>query len=234
MMVDSIQDIHTIKNTFEQNSVLHFTYEIGTGNTLNFLDVRVDAGGNNIVTSVFKKATNAEVYLNAESECPQRYKDGMINGLIHRTFKISSSWQHFHSSIQTLKQALVNIGYAGLSFDRILNKYLANRENKSSDSDPVVHKVYYRNQYSSAYKADERVIKDIVKKNTKCINEKERLNLVIYYKSKTINFLVMKNNQTPQAICTKKYQRHIRVYLYPGRLCTPKILVYRRNNYHSF
>ena len=198
IVVDSIDSIIQIKNQFQSHSVLKFTHEIGIGNKLNFLDVSVDTSGPELATSVYQKPTHAGIYLNYNSECPQRYKDGTIKALIHRTYKISSSWSHFQNSVNILKQSLVNNNYPNRNFDHILNSYI----NKIFRQDPapetnVTHTIFYKNQFSFNYKIDERIIKEIVYNNTKCTKSSEKLNLVIYYRSNTVTNLVMKNNSSP-------------------------------------
>ena len=75
---------------FKNNSSLNFTHELG-GKKLNFLDVSVEEKDGKYETSVYKKPTDPGVYLNFKSECPERYKEGTIRNLIHRTYKISSN-----------------------------------------------------------------------------------------------------------------------------------------------
>ena len=91
LIVDSENDLRPVIDTFSQNSVLNFTHEVGESK-INFLDVTVENdGSNNFCTTVYKKPTDPGIYINSKSECPDRYKDGAIKNLIHRTRKISSS-----------------------------------------------------------------------------------------------------------------------------------------------
>ena len=41
--------------------------------------------------------------------------------------------------------------------------------------EPATHKIYYLNQFSQAYKMDERIIKTTVKNNTYCTNPEENI-----------------------------------------------------------
>ena len=45
-----------------------------------------------------------------------------------------------------------------------------------------------------AYKTDERVIKDIITRNTTCTNPQDKLDIIIYYKNPKVSNLFMKNN----------------------------------------
>ena len=88
---------------FSQNSVLNFTHEVG-GSKINFLDVTIENDGSNrYCTKVYKKPTDPGIYIHNRSECPERYKEGTIKNLIHRTYKISSTEEIFSDSVKKLK-----------------------------------------------------------------------------------------------------------------------------------
>ena len=181
--------------------MLKFTIEEGTGQHINFLDVHVDATGDKFVTSTYSKPTSNGIYLNARSECPQTYKDGTIKAL-HRNYKISSTWQLFRYSIEQLQQALMNNGYSNSRFESILKEYLNNKENLTTSKE-TTYRVYYLNQFSAAYKTDEKLLKQIIKNNTAC-KSNTKLQLIIYYKSKPVSNLIVRNNQSPQLPILKR------------------------------
>ena len=207
LVVESENDITRLIDTFKENSVLNFTHEIG-GQRLNFLDVSIENNDGTYKTKVYRKPTDPGIYLNSRSECPESYKTGTIKNLIHRTFKICSDISNCRESINNLKQAFVNNGYSNSLFDKILNKYidnLPNRQAETSQPPPEppdggsnhTHDIYYKNQFSNAYKTDERVMKNIVHSNVKCKNPNDSLKLIIYYKSATVKSLASRNNNSP-------------------------------------
>ena len=49
---------------------------------------------------------------------------------------------------------------------------------------------------SNSYKTDERVLKEIVVRNVSCVNDNDELKLIIYYKNKRVNQLIINNNPT--------------------------------------
>ena len=67
-------ELLTLTETWEKSSVLKFTYELGVDNKIPFLDVDVENNGGAFVTSIYKKPTESGHCLNAQSECPERYK----------------------------------------------------------------------------------------------------------------------------------------------------------------
>ena len=158
--------------------------------------MHIDNNSDTFSTSVFNKPTNPGIYLNHSSECPNRYKEGTIKALIHRTFKISSDWLIFSKSIDHLKQTFVNNGYPNTTFDNILNKYVQSKYKNNFKNKQQTINVFYKNQYSNAYKTDERIIKSIVKNNTICKNPLNTLKLVIYYNSSVTTNLISRNNQS--------------------------------------
>merc|ERR1712228_450412 len=109
IQVNDIADIIQLKQIFEQQSVLKFTYELNTNNKLPFLDVNVTSTSNNgFKTTVYRKPTNIGTCLNANSESPDQYKSSVISNFIHRTYKITQNWSDFHLELQHIKQMLIN------------------------------------------------------------------------------------------------------------------------------
>ena len=188
--------LRTLKNEMERQSSLKFTYELSINKILPFLDVKVEGTEDGFSTSVFRKPTSSGSYLNAKSECPERYKDGMIHGLILRTHKISSTWSSFHQELNTLKQTLVNNGYENRRIDLVIQNFLNKQMEKQTVENNTVntHRVFYKNQMHSNYATDESVLKKIIKNNVKCVDQKSFLKLIIYYKNIRTSSLVMKNN----------------------------------------
>ena len=258
LIVNSDTELNKLVDEFHRRSCLNFTTELGQNRKINFLDVSINGETGNVTTTVFRKPTSSGLYLNARSECPERYKESTIKALIHRTYKICSEG-NVEQSINVLKQAFINNGYSNTLFDAILHKYKSergmdhNRLNSqtpppnnvprtrtqtnasqnaegatsetlaessitheeegtvSRESEEDTQRIYYRNQYSNAYKTDERILKQIIRNNVQCINPNHKLKLIIYYKSSLTTSLVMKNDQSPP---TSDLQKTNLVYEY--------------------
>ena len=197
IVIDNIDSLIALKQTFEVNSLLQFTHEIGTRDNINFLDIQVSVHEDSYQTAVSQKPTNSAIYFHYDTECPQRYKDGTISVLIHRTYKISSNWAFFSSTIIILKQTFNNNGYPNWLFESILQNYLNKKYSNTYNINELnIHNIYYQNKYSNAYKTDEGIITQIIKNNTECTNKLDQLKIIIYYKSHTIANLISKNNQS--------------------------------------
>ena len=181
--------------------MLRFTSEIGTGHKLPFLDVQVEISDGQHQLSVYRKSTNLGKCLDARSECPERYKTGVVRSYVRRALLTCSSWQLLHLELQKLKQTLVNNHYSCKDIDReirsALHKFMANPAQKgtSQDGKGQTYKVFYKNQMTQNYKDDEKALKRIIKRHVTPRDDKDTLQVVIYYKNRRTSNLVMANNE---------------------------------------
>ena len=67
MVVEDIEALLVLKQTFESNAVLQFTHETGINNKINFFDVHITSEKGNYLTSVFQKPPNFGIYLHYNS-----------------------------------------------------------------------------------------------------------------------------------------------------------------------
>ena len=216
LLLNNPETLDQIIAAFKEESVLNFTSEIGLNSRLNFLDVTVTNAGGTLHTATFTKPTNPGIYLNPKGECPDRYKEGTVKALIHRSYRISSDLTTFHASVEKLKQSFINNGYSNRMFDTILQNFInrthqQDRENPPHTDPDHTHKIYYKNYFSSSYKIDERIMKSIIYNNTSCVNEEDELKLIIYYKSSNVKSTFSRNSETPKL--TKLQRSHL-IYEY--------------------
>ena len=196
--VRNVEHLHQIIQAMETNSVLKFTYELSIENKIPFLDVMVHGGRDKFSTTVYRKTTDAGKCLNADSECPDRYKKSVIKSFIRRAMKHCSSWSDLDSEFTRIKQILVNNGYSNSEVDSEIRLFLNKHQNYKSNTAGEKKKkgivLYYRNHMSPAHKVDERVLRDIVYENVKCAKSDDKLELVVYYRNRKTQQLLLKNN----------------------------------------
>ena len=59
ILTNNINEINILQDTFQNNSVLNFTYELNKNNKISFLDVLIDTNNNNnFTTSTYKKPSS--------------------------------------------------------------------------------------------------------------------------------------------------------------------------------
>ena len=195
--IQNEQQLLDLKQTFENISVLKFTYELHTQNKLPFLDVLVTTNATNFTTTIHRKPTDQGLCLNANSECPEKYKLSVISNYLNRAYKVTQTWEDFDTELTRIKQTLVNNNFTNTLIDQQINIFL---NNKFSNNTPITNHnnitLYYHNQMHNNYKTDEKILKDILKTNVTCTDPNSKLNLIIYYKNKKASNLVMKNNSS--------------------------------------
>lgn len=221
--------LSTIIGELEKHSVLKFTYESHQDNSLAFLDVFVQATPEKYVTSVYVKPTNTGKTLNAKSECPSKYKISVLRAFITRAIKTSSTYELMNIEFNRVKQLLVNNGFTNTEIDQEIHKQLDKQHTKQQQqtTEPrsnKVHHLYYKNHMNSQYKTDEKVLKDILKKHTKCNKDDDRIQINIYYQNRKTRQLVMKNS--PVTIKQSNRTNVVYNFICPHEDCRP-----RTNNY---
>ena len=194
VQVKDEDELIKLKNCFQINSKLNFTYELSIDNKLPFLDVLVESSDNTFNTRVYHKPTDNGNCMNGDSECVDKYKVSVITNYLNRAYKVSKTWEDFHIEVLHIKQRLINNNYTNSMVDSEIKKFLAQKETKNNKKDKNSIPVYYESQMYLNYKIEERVIKKIIYDNTKCTSPNNILDLIFYYKNKNTSQLIMKNN----------------------------------------
>ena len=81
--------IITKLNSFDNN--IQLTFEEEDKGKLPFLDVLIQRMGNSIVTTIFRKLTNNEIYLNWNVFTPDTWKRGILKTLVERAYIVCST-----------------------------------------------------------------------------------------------------------------------------------------------
>ena len=87
---------------------IKFTSEFEENDYFSFLDVKITCNNNQLVTSVFHKATFNGALTNFKSFMPVTYKFGLVYTLLHCSFSVCSSYEKLHEKIVLLKDILKN------------------------------------------------------------------------------------------------------------------------------
>ena len=88
-------------NSFHKN--IQFTYELENQNKLPFLDVLLIRRGNKIETTVYRKSTNNDIYLNWGSFAPVTWKRGTLKTLFNRAYIVCSTDYHLKEELEDLR-----------------------------------------------------------------------------------------------------------------------------------
>ena len=76
---------------------------------------------------------------------------------------------------------LVNNSYSNTRIDELINVFLCNiKQNKENILHNDTIPIYYKNQMHRNYKNVERIIKELINKNLKPIDDNNKLKIIIY------------------------------------------------------
>ncbi|XP_066982641.1 uncharacterized protein [Macrobrachium rosenbergii] len=191
----SSEEIDELRAAFHQHSSLHFIIEHSKDGHLPFLDVLVELKEDSFSTTVYTKPTNLGMFLNSDSECPERYKNSTITAYSRRALTHCSLWTDTHREIERASQVLVNNGHPNRSiqtaYRRTMEKWYNQEERRDT---PEMVTLFYKGNYHSQYKEDERALKNIIRDNVAPTDSSKKIQLVTFYGSKMTCSLVMKNN----------------------------------------
>ena len=107
-----------------QHKNIRFTSEIENENSVLFLDIKISRDNNKFMTSVYRKPAFSRVLTNSGSFISKSYKYILLFTLLHRAFKLCSSFELFHWEIEKLKTIFKSNGYPKIFVDLCIEKYL--------------------------------------------------------------------------------------------------------------
>ena len=104
---------------------IKLTLEFEENDSFCFLNVKITRRNNQLVTSVFPKATFSGIFTNFKSFMPVGHKFGLVYILLHRSFSICSSYEKFYEEIVLLKDIFKKNEYPQFFIDKCIKKNLS-------------------------------------------------------------------------------------------------------------
>lgn len=213
LLVNNIHCIENLRDSFEANSVLKFTFEIEAKKQIPFLDVNIRRNQGSFSTSVHVKNTSFGDCLNFNSLCPDRYKVGVAKALLHRGYHVSSCWDSFHVEVNRIRQLLTNNSFPMALVDRTISNFVNQKFQENPNTDPKKKiLLFLENQMSVNYKTEEKQLEQIVQRNIHPVTPTDEIKLIIYYKNRKLKDLFIRNKPRIQQVNTS--DRHHVVYEY--------------------
>ena len=82
---------------------INYTMELEENGRLPFLGMEIIRNGCHLDTKVYRKPTDTGLLLHYHSHVDERYKRSLLNTMLNRAFKLSSTWKLFHQECERLK-----------------------------------------------------------------------------------------------------------------------------------
>ena len=103
--IGSIKHILSLLNSFDEN--IHFTFESENKGTLPFLDVLLCRNGRELTTTVYRKKTNDDIYLNWNTFAPVSWKRGTLRTLVQRAYLVCSTETYLKEELTHLEKVFI-------------------------------------------------------------------------------------------------------------------------------
>ena len=85
--------------------------ELEENGRLPFLGMDIIRNGCHLDTKVYRKPTDTGLLLHYHSRVDERYKRSLLNTMLNRAFKLSSTWKLFHQQYERLKVTFSRVCY---------------------------------------------------------------------------------------------------------------------------
>ena len=103
---------------------MRFTSEIMENGSLSFLDITITRENNTFVTPAYRKPTFSGIFTSFEIFIPDMQKRGSIETLLHRSFRLCSSYKKFHREVETLTLIFKHNNYPQSFVNQCIKKFL--------------------------------------------------------------------------------------------------------------
>ena len=169
---------------------LSFTKEREEEGTLPFLDMLMIHVGNKINSTWYTKDTDTGLMMNYHALAPNKYKRGMIIGMIHRIYRACSHWNYIVESINKAKIMLKSNQYPDDYVEDIIAKTLSKiigqeeKKEEEKEKDELFFFINYRG------KATEEYIKHIKKICASTESPAFRVPLKVVYTTRQLKTLL--------------------------------------------
>ena len=138
-----IMQFHEYLN--KKHERIQFTYEIENNNCLPFLDVLVTRENRLFKTSTYRKPTHTGLGMKFSSAISNKFKFNLVDCMIDRAYKISSTVYGLTQEISKLKKFFSQNGFNQFS----LNRRIFGKLEKIKNPDPVTQTVSKKTIYAS-------------------------------------------------------------------------------------
>ena len=106
--VEYLNDVIEKLNSFDEN--IQFTFELEKNKCLSFLDVLIERKENGeLETTIYKKETNTDLYIDWYSHAPIDWKKSTLRGLIKRALLVCSTEDKLEKELNHLKTVFCNL-----------------------------------------------------------------------------------------------------------------------------
>ena len=111
---------------------IDFTMELEENARLTFLGMDIIRNGCRLDTKVYRKPTDTGLLLHYHSHVESRYKRSLLNTMLNRAFKLSSTWKLFHQECEHLKEIFSRLRYPDKLVKSTIRQFIDSKVSEDS------------------------------------------------------------------------------------------------------
>ena len=100
--------------------------------------VGITKNGSRLDTKVYRKPTDTGLLLHYHSHVDGRYKRSLLNTMLNRAFKLSSTWKLFHQECDRLKETFSRLRYPDKLVQSTIRQFIDSKVSEDSRTQPQV------------------------------------------------------------------------------------------------
>ena len=128
MKLGTTEFIISVLNSCDKN--IQFTFEEENNEKIPFLDILISRKRNDITTTIYRKSTSNDIYLNWNA--PATWKRGTLKALVGRAYVICSTDQILERELKYLENVCQENVYPKYGIKQILDKAFKERSHKNA------------------------------------------------------------------------------------------------------
>ena len=201
---------------------LSFTMELEHDGSIPFLGTVLTRCGGTLTTEVYSKPTDTGLLLHFQSHVDSRYKKGLVNTMVNRAYRLSSTKEGFAKECNKLRTMLSKLRYPKTLVDSSINKFRQEPDKEIHTVPSGDLSVYIVLPFKDQRSAD-RLCKD-----TYSLGAEIDVNVKPVFTSRKLSqTLSVKENKPPivNIQCV--------VYLFPCDLCDANYVGYTSRHLHQ-
>ena len=168
--VNSNRISHALESLNSFHSNIKFTVEIEKGNKIAFLDILLIRYKDLINTTVYRKKTNTDLYINWKSFSPNNWKWGTLKTLVSRAYDICSTEKYLKEELNHIETVFKHQNnYPSWVIDKVFKQVQqaqqvpSNTANEKESDNKNIHRLLL------PYQGDKGC--NIIKSMNKCVNK---------------------------------------------------------------
>ncbi|XP_078366236.1 uncharacterized protein LOC144650432 [Oculina patagonica] len=201
---------------------LSFTMELEHEGSIPFLGTLITRNDNTLKTEVYRKPTDTGLLLHFQSHVDNRYKKGLVNTMVDRAHRLSSTEEAFTKECNKLRTMFSKLHYPNALVDSTIRKFRQETNTEPHAATPSEPSVYISLPFKDQRSANR------VRKEIHSLGSKINIDVKPVFTSRKLSQILCVKENKPPIVNTQCV-----VYLFKCDLCDANYVGFTAQNLHQ-